>query len=94
MDGTRIEDRDAAIRLLDRLTFWLAAAALAAVGVFAAISAATIPGSASSNGNASATSTSTVDQSSSSTTNGLQPSGGGVSSAPSGSGTVATGASR
>ena len=98
METNRIEARDAALRLLNRLTFWAGAAALAAVGVFATVSAATIPGtsSTSSQGSSTAsTSTSSNDQSSSSSaaSSTLQTSSGGVSSSSSGSGMVATGAS-
>lgn len=101
METTRIEARDAALQLLNRLTFWAGAAALAAVGVFAAVGAATIPGTASTSSQAAAGASSTgssptaqsSSSSSSSSSSPLQPSAGGVSAAPSGSGAVATGAS-
>lgn len=104
MERTRIEARDAALHLLNRLTLGFAAAAVAGVGVFAAISAATIPGSASAGTQASTqTSTTTGSDSSSSTdssdsgdsgsSNSVQPSSSPVGSATSGSGMVATGAS-
>ena len=103
METTRIEARDAALQLLNRLTFWAGAAALAAVGVFAAVGAATIPGNASISSQAGSgvsptpsTSNSSTAQSSSSSSSssseGLQ-SPGDVSSTAGGSGVVATGAS-
>ena len=98
METTRIEARDAALLLVNRLTLWAGAAALAAVGAFAAISAATIPGSASTTSKAasstvSSSTSSTAQSSSSSTNSGSLQSSGTVSSATSGSGVVATGAS-
>ena len=56
----RVRARDAAMRLLNRLTTWAAISAVAGVGLCGAISANTIPGTAStSTASASAASTST-----------------------------------
>jgi hypothetical protein len=73
MDGltqSRVRARDAAMRLLNRLTTAIALAAVAAVGVLGAVSAYTIPGTTS-------TSTATAGTGSSASAfapSGLQPS--------------------
>ena len=103
---SRVRARDAALRLLNRLTVGAAFAAVAGVGLFSAVSAATIPGTSSSTpitdtGSSTSTATSSSSSSSEDTTSSsstssssssdLQPSTG-VSSS-SGTGTVVTGAS-
>jgi hypothetical protein len=50
----RIQARSVAMDRLSTLTTWIAAGSLAAVGVFAAVAAATIPGKASPSQNAAA----------------------------------------
>jgi hypothetical protein len=68
----RVRARDAAMRLLNRLTTGAAVSALIGVGLFGAVSAYTIPGSKTTSASgASATSTSS---SSTSTSSGLQSS--------------------
>jgi hypothetical protein len=68
----RVRARDAAMRLLNRLTTGAAVSALIGVGLFGAVSAYTIPGTkTSSTAGASTTSTSS---SSTSTSSGLQSS--------------------
>jgi len=85
----RVRARDAAMRLLNRLTTGAAVSALVAVGFFAAVSAHTIPGTASS----STASTTTASSSSASTTSsGLQSSTTPVTSSSS-SGVVVSGGS-
>lgn len=93
METTRIEARDAGLQLLNRLTLWVGAVALGAVGVFAAISAATIPGNASSPTTQASGSSSAASDSTSSSSSSLQASSGGVGSSTNGSGMVVTGAS-
>jgi hypothetical protein len=93
----KIRAREAALSLLNRLTFGAAAAALGGVGLLGAVSAATIPGTASSSTSTassatSSSSTSTSNSSgSSSSSSGLQSSSG-VSSS-SGGGVAVSGAS-
>src|SRR5207249_2568293 len=93
----RVRARDAALSLLHRLTTGAASAAVAGVGVFSAVSAATIPGESSSSSSSTQTassttsSTSTSSSTSSSSSSGLQSSSG-VSSS-SGGGMTVTGAS-
>jgi hypothetical protein len=97
MEGRRqtegkIRAREAALSLLNRLTFGVAAAALGGVGLLGAVSAATIPGTASSSTTtASAATSSSSTSSSSSSSSGLQSSSG-VSSS-SGGGVAVSGAS-
>jgi hypothetical protein len=81
----RVRARDAAMRLLNRLTTGAAVSALVGVGLFAAISAQTIPGTAS-------TSTTSSSTSASSTSSGLQSSTTPVSSSSS-SGVAVSGGS-
>lgn len=96
--------RDEAMRLLNRLTVGAALGAIAGVGIFGAVSAATIPGTSAasppqipsgSSSNSSSASTASSSNSSSSWNPfaGLQSSSG-VSAAPSGSGMVVSGGSR
>jgi cellulose 1,4-beta-cellobiosidase len=90
----RVNARDAALQLLNRLTVGAAMAAVAGVGLFGAVSAATIPGTSASTSQASGTSTTTSSSSSStssSSSSSLQPSSG-VSSS-SGSASAVSGAS-
>jgi hypothetical protein len=88
----KIRAREAALSLLNRLTFGVAAAALGGVGLLGAVSAATIPGTASSStSTASAATSSSSTSSSSSSSSGLQSSSG-VSSS-SGGGVAVSGAS-
>ena len=95
---SRMIARDDALRLLNRLTTGAALAALAGVGIFAAVSAATLPGtSASANQSATTASGSSSAGSSSSSSasssfSGLQPSSG-LGSVSSGSGMVVSGGS-
>src|SRR5256885_17211858 len=73
----RVRSRDAALRLLQRLTVGAAASSLAGVGVFAAVSAATIPGTSASSSQASsssAASSSASSATSSTSSTSLQPS--------------------
>jgi cytoskeletal protein RodZ len=95
---SRVRARDAALRLLNRLTVGAAFAAVAGVGLFSAVSAATIPGTSSSTPttDTSSSSSSSEDATSSSSdasssSSDLQPSPG-VSSS-SGTGKAVTGAS-
>jgi hypothetical protein len=85
---TRVRARDAAARMLNRITAGVAFGALAGVGLLGVVSAYTIPGLASESSGATA-STST---SSGSTSTGLQSSTGGVSSST-GSGVAVSGGS-
>jgi hypothetical protein len=85
----RVRARDAAMRLLNRLTTGAAIGAVVGVGLFGAIGANTIPGQASSStASASTTSTST----SSSTSSGLSTTTTPVTSS-SGSGVAVSGGS-
>ena len=71
----RVRARDAALRLLNRLTTGAAVSALVGVGLFGAVSAHTIPGAASTATASSSTSTTSSSSSTStSTSSGLQPS--------------------
>jgi hypothetical protein len=95
----RIQARDRALSLLNRLTTGIAFAAVAGVGIFGTVSALTIPGTAASSSGTTATTTSssssaTTSSSSSSSTSSssLQPSSGTVSSS-SGSGVAVSGGS-
>ena len=83
----RIRARDASLRMLHRLTLGAAFAAVGALGVFSAVSAATIPGSSSGSPATAQTTTSTSagvepsptsnsSSSSSSSSSTLQPSSG------------------
>jgi hypothetical protein len=87
-DDSRIRARDAAARLLNRITAGVVFGAVAGVGLVGIVSAYTIPGLVSDSSGATA-STST---SSGSTSSGLQPSTGGVSSST-GSGVAVSGGS-
>jgi hypothetical protein len=69
----RVRARDAAMRLLNRLTTGAAVSALVGVGLFGAVSAYTIPGSKTSS-TATASTTSTSSSTSTSTASGLQSS--------------------
>ena len=68
----RVRARDAAMRLLNRLTTGAAVSALIGVGLFGAVSAYTIPGSKTTS--AAGTSTTSTSSSSTSTSSGLQSS--------------------
>ena len=71
----RVRARDAAMRLLNRLTTGAAMSALIGVGLFGAVSAYTIPGTkTSSTATASTSTTSSSSTSSTSTSSGLQSS--------------------
>jgi hypothetical protein len=91
--ASRIQARDAATRLLNRLTAAVAFAAVAGVGVLATVSAHTIPGisststSATTNSSTASNPTTTI-----STSSGLQSSSSPVSSS-SGTPVVVTGGS-
>jgi hypothetical protein len=85
---TRIRARDAATRLLNRVTASVAFGAIAGVGLVGAVSAYTIPGVASATQGATAS----VSTSTGSTSSGLQSSSTGVSSS-SGSGVAVSGGS-
>jgi hypothetical protein len=93
----RMRARDAAFQRLNRLTSGAAIAAFAGLGVFTAVSAATIPGTSSSThaaGSASASSsTDSTSSSSSDASSGTVQSSSGVGSASSGTGTVVSGGS-
>jgi hypothetical protein len=89
----RIQGRDAAFRLLNRLTTGAAVAALASVGVLGAVSASTIPGTTTSQTASTATSASTSTSISSSSSSGLGSSTTPVKSSSSGSGVVVSGGS-
>ena len=85
----RIQARDRALSLLNRLTTGIAFAAVAGVGIFGTVSALTIPGTAASSSGTAATTTSSSSSTSSSS---LQPSSGTVSSSSS-SGVAVSGGS-
>ncbi|HZK74967.1 MAG TPA: hypothetical protein VFD88_13295 [Clostridia bacterium] len=87
-NDTRIRARDAASRLLNRITTGIAIGALTSVGAVAAVTAYTIPGVASSTQVASTG----VSNSGGSTSTGVQSSSSGVSSS-SGSGVAVSGGS-
>ena len=70
----RVRARDAAMRLLNRLTTGAAVSALVGVGLFAAISAQTIPGTSSGATASSSTSSYATSTSTSSSSSGLQSS--------------------
>lgn len=71
----RVRARDAAMRLLNRLTTGAALSALIGVGLFGAVSAYTIPGAkTSSTATASTSATTSSSTSSTSTSSGLQSS--------------------
>ncbi|MEA2655498.1 MAG: hypothetical protein QOI23_863, partial [Chloroflexota bacterium] len=89
MTDKRIQARDAASRMLNRLTAGLAFGAVAGVGLFSAVSAYTIPGTASTT--AGATASTPTTSGSTSTSTGLQASPTPVSS--SGSGVAVSGGS-
>jgi hypothetical protein len=69
----RVRARDAAMRLLNRLTTGAAVSALIGVGLFGAVSAYTIPGTKTSS-TAGSTTSSTSSSTSTSTSSGLQSS--------------------
>lgn len=87
----RVRARDAAMRLLNRLTTGAAVSALVGVAALGAISAHTVPGMTASSSATSTTSSSS--SSSTSTTSGLQTSTTPVSSSSS-SGVAVSGGSR
>jgi hypothetical protein len=90
----RMRARDAAFQRLNRLTTGAAIAAFAGLGVFSAVSAATIPGTSSSSQSAgSSSASSSTSSSSSSTSAGTVQSSSDVASASSGTGTVVSGGS-
>jgi hypothetical protein len=90
---SKISARDRAQRLMNHLTAGVAVAAIAGVGVFGYVSAATIPGSTqSSTATATSTATPTTSSTSSSSSSALSPSSGTVSSS-SGSGVAVSGGS-
>src|SRR6266571_205530 len=72
----RVRARDAAFRLLQRLTLGAAVGAFAGVAVFAAVSAATIPGTSTSQASNTSSTSSTSSSTSSSSSSGLQSSSG------------------
>jgi len=84
----RILARDAATRMLNRLTAGLAFGAIAGVGILGAVSAYTIPG----NANTSSGATATTSTSSGTTSTGVQASPSPVTSS-SGSGVAVSGGS-
>jgi hypothetical protein len=69
----RVRARDAAMRLLNRLTTGAAVSALIGVGLFGAVSASTIPGTTTGS-TAGTSTTSTSSSTSTSTSSGLQSS--------------------
>jgi Mg/Co/Ni transporter MgtE len=87
----RVRARDAAMRLLNRLTTGAAVSAVIGVGLFGAVSAYTIPGTKTSS-TASTSTTSTSSSTSTSTASGLQSSTTPVTSS-SGSGVAVSGGS-
>ncbi len=87
---SRIRARDRALRLLNRITTAAALAAVAGVGLFGAVSAATIPGTTSASTTGSSSSTTA---SNSITASGSLQASSGVSSSSSGSGVAVSGAS-
>lgn len=92
-DGTggRIKARDSAIRLMNRITAGVAFAAIGGVGVFAAVSAHSIPTTSSFTSTASSTAAST-STSTSTSSSAVQSSSTGVSSSSS-SGVAVSGGS-
>jgi hypothetical protein len=91
----RIQARDAATRMLNRLTAGLAFGAIAGVGILGTVSAYTIPGTAATSSGATAstsTSSGTTSTSSGSTSTGVQASPTPISSS-SGSGVAVSGGS-
>jgi len=95
----RVRARDAALRLLNRLTFVIAFAAAGGVGVLGAVSALTIPGTTASSTTATVSSSTSADDSSSaaaastsSSSSGLQSSSG-VGSSSGGTAHAVSGAS-
>lgn len=106
----RIEARDAALRLINRITTWVSVGAVAGVAALGGIAAATIPGTASSSSpsqksastnatsapasNSTSTSTTTTASGSSTTSSSGLRSSTGVSSAPSSTPVVVSGGSR
>jgi hypothetical protein len=87
-NDTRIRARDAAARMLNRVTAGVAFGAVAGVGLLGLVSAYTIPGIVSDSSGATAS----ASTSSGSTSTGLQSSTGGVSSST-GSGVAVSGGS-
>jgi hypothetical protein len=87
----RVRARDAAMRLLNRLTTGVAVSALVGVAAFGAIGAHTIPGTTTASSSTTST-TSSSSSSSTSTTSGLQTSTTPVSSSSS-SGVAVSGGS-
>jgi len=87
----RVQARDAAMRLLNRLTTGAAVSAVAGVALLGAFSAYTIPGTTSSS--TASTSTTASSSSSTSTSSGLQSSTTPVTSSSS-SGVAVSGGSR
>jgi hypothetical protein len=78
-EASRIKARDAAFRMLNRLTAGVAFAAVAGVGLLGAVSAHTIPGATSSTTSTASTSTGVQSSStsvSSSSSSGVAVSGG------------------
>lgn len=81
MERTRLTDqriraRDAALGLLNRLTLGAGIAAVAAVGVFSAVSAETIPGSATSSPSSDPTTATSSSSTASNSSGSLQTSTG------------------
>ena len=68
----RIQARDAALRLLNRLTAGVAFAAVAGVGILGLVSAETYPGNSSSTTSTTSTTTTGSTTSTSATTGGLR----------------------
>jgi len=95
MTDRRIEAREAATRLLNRLTAGLAFGAIAGVGILGTVSANMIPGTATTSGTTASTSTSSgsiASTSTGATSTGVQASPTPVSSASS-SGVAVSGGS-
>jgi hypothetical protein len=89
---TRIRVRDAGARMLNRLTAGVAFGAVAGVGLLGAVSANTIPGTASYSSGVTASTATSSGSTSTSASSGLQSSSSGVSSS-SGSGVAVSGGS-
>jgi hypothetical protein len=89
MTDKRIRARDAAAKLLNRLTAGLAFGAIASVGILGAVSAYTIPGTATAS---TATTSGTTSTSTGTSSTGIQSSGTSVSSSSS-SGVAVSGGS-
>ncbi len=89
--SSRIQARDAALRLLNRLTAGVAFTAVAGVGVLGLVGAQTIPGTATTS-STSSTTTSTSTTTSSTTSGGLQSTSAPTSTS-SGGGVVVSGGS-